>query len=194
MQDPHQASVGRTGVAERAARERAAPELATPELATPTVAVSTLATRARTRATLLIATVVSLQFLVSSRLLCPPRALVERGIPRIACPPSLWPFIDYPMFSAPHPRGETLAWVEARILSASGELTSSSAREVQRAHPEETWEQAYARAEERLRAEIEPGLAARALRLVLERHRVVLQEQGLVPCDDYPLGAGGVRR
>ncbi len=143
-----------------------------------------LAPSRRIVATILIATAVGLQLLVTSRVLCPPKGLVPRSWPRIVCPPSLWPFVDYPMFSAPHPKGDTLAWVDARVVSASGDVTSSSAHEVQRISAEESWEQAFARAEQKLREEIEPALPAHALRL--SRHKLLLAEQGLVPCEDCP--------
>jgi hypothetical protein len=142
--------------------------------------------RAPLLVSLLIATVVGPQVLVTSRVLCPPQALAARGWPRIACPPRLWPFVDYPMFSSPHPRGDTLAWVDAHIVSANGVVTSSSAREVQLGSAQDTWEDAFARTEQRLRDELEPGLPPRALHLSLERHRLVLDEQGLVPCADCP--------
>jgi hypothetical protein len=129
----------------------------------------------------LIAVSVLLQLVATSRILCPPRSLPWLASLRIAGPPRLWPFVDYPMFSAPHHRGEPLAWVDARRESTDGTVVSSTSHEVTRATADETWNCAYERAESSLRPVLEPGLAERDQRLVFECHLLVLTDKGLVP-------------
>jgi hypothetical protein len=143
--------------------------------------------RIRAVVKVLIAVSVGLQLVVTTRVLCPPQSLRALAWLRIGCPPRFWPFIDYPMFSAPHVPGETLAWVDAQSTTASGAIASSSAREVQRESPQESFDQAFARMERTMRAELEPGLAERALHLVFVRHQLVLTKHGFVPpCPDCP--------
>ena len=102
---------------------------------------------------------------------------------RVACPPRLWPFLDYPMYSTPHRRGDVLAWIDVRIQSLSGVVESRGLYEVRRATADEPLEIAEAREEARLRAVFRAELELRpaGTRLVLQRDRLVLTERGLVP-------------
>lgn len=149
-----------------------------------------LPARTRVVATGLIVASVGLQLLATTRMLCPPRAIPSLARLRIACAPRLWPFVDYPMFSAPHRRGSTLAWIDARIETPEGNVLSSTSHEVQRGSEADPWDDAFERAEQLLRAEVEPGLSARGLHLWFERRRLVLTSEGLVPppCGDCPEG------
>lgn len=137
----------------------------------------------RAAAQVLIVLSVSLQAIATTRLLCPPRSLPALAPLRIACPPLLWPFIDYPMFSEPHEPGDSLAWVEVKLEVPGRTPSSHGLYEVRRSRPDEPWESAFEREEDRLRAELGPHLVATrpSARLAFERHRRVLTERGLVP-------------
>jgi hypothetical protein len=128
----------------------------------------------------LIAVSLLLQVFATTRVLCPPRSLPALAPLRVACAPRLWPFIDYPMFSEPHARGEELAWVDARIVARDGTCASTTSHEVEPASGE-TWASAYERTEAALRSALEPGLAERELHVAFARHRLVLAAGGLEP-------------
>jgi hypothetical protein len=49
-----------------------------------------------------------LQALAGFRVLCPPRSLVPSLSWLHVCAPRLWPFLDYPMYSAPHRAGDVI--------------------------------------------------------------------------------------
>ena len=42
------------------------------------------------------------------KVFCPPKALTNRGMPILACDPSLYPFLEYPMYSSPHYVGDVV--------------------------------------------------------------------------------------
>jgi hypothetical protein len=54
---------------------------------------------------LFIVLVLGFQVAATFRVLCPPARL---GLPQIACEPSTWPFVNYPMYSQAHYAGEKL--------------------------------------------------------------------------------------
>jgi hypothetical protein len=122
-----------------------------------------------------------LQGLATSRLLCPPSSIPSLAPLRIACPPRLWPFTDYPMFSEPHRKGDSLAWIEARIEMPDRTPRILGLYRVRTADGE-SWESAFEREERRLVGVLEPEIASspRSSRLALQRHRLVLSEGGLV--------------
>ena len=140
-------------------------------------------TRAPARAarTGLIVLSLTLQFVASTRIFCPPRGLSGLAPLRVACPPRLWPFTDYPMFSEPHRAGDTLAWIGVRFEYPSGFASPRGKFEVRRAAPEEPWASAFEREEARLRAELAPQLAGedRSARIAFERILLVLTGRGL---------------
>jgi len=146
--------------------------------------------RTRRVASVLIVISVGLQVLAITRLLCPPRSMGALSWLRVACTPRLWPFVDYPMFSDPHAPGDVLAWVDARSESVGGTLEVLGSHEVRRSSPAESWDAAYARQEERLRALLGPTLQGRAHSLRFERRHLVLSADGLVApaCDGCPDG------
>jgi hypothetical protein len=129
----------------------------------------------------LIAVSVLLQLIATSRILHPPQPIRALTWLRIAGLPRLWPFVDYPMFSAPHRLGESLAWVEAHRKSMDGRTASTTSHEVTRTTADETWESAYEQAESYLRLALQPELSKGDQRLVFERHLLVLTDKGLVP-------------
>jgi hypothetical protein len=68
-----------------------------------------IASPGRRRAiTSLIVLVIGLQAIAGFKLLCPPKALGFLAPLRIACPPTLWPFTDYPMYSRAWAAGSSL--------------------------------------------------------------------------------------
>lgn len=48
------------------------------------------------------------QGLATFRVLCPPENIKSLSFLRVGCPPTLWPFIDYPMYFVPHYEGEKI--------------------------------------------------------------------------------------
>ena len=68
-----------------------------------------------------IAVVLAAQSFAISRLLCTPRELESRLSVHLACPPALFPFLDYPMFRAGVRYGETLEFQRIIALDQSGE-------------------------------------------------------------------------
>ena len=87
------------------------------------------------------------------------------------------------MFSEPHRRGDSLAWIEATFVTPDRPPVHRGLYEVWKIAPGEPWEAAFVRAEARVAAELAPELRAarRSTRLAFERHRSVLTERGLVP-------------
>jgi hypothetical protein len=81
--------------------------------------------------------VLALQLVAVSRVLCTPKDLPALPPIHVACPPALFPFLDYPMFRARFQYGERLEYrtviavdtsgVEHRITPAGG----SAAREAE---------------------------------------------------------------
>jgi hypothetical protein len=135
----------------------------------------------------------ALQIVATTRVFCPPRALTALAPLRIACPPRLWPFTDYPMFSEPHRRGDTLAWIGVTFEYPGGTKSSRGEFEIRRTAPEETWASAFDREESLLRAELGAQLsgASPTARVSFERHLLVLTERGLTrPDADGATGAG----
>jgi len=105
---------------------------------------------------------------------------------RIACPPALWPFTDYPMFSEPHRRGESLAWLEAKLETPGRARRSLGLYEVRMGSAGEDWGEAFEREERRLIAALQSVISSspRSSGLVFERHRLVLTERGLASPDE----------
>ena len=124
----------------------------------------------------------SLQGLATSRLLCPPESLASLAPRRIACTPRLWPFTDYPMFSEPHRRGDSLAWIEAQLEIPGRPRHDLGLYEVRTGAADEDWDEAFEREERRLTEVLRPVISAwpRSSVLAFERHRFVLTEHGLV--------------
>lgn len=122
-----------------------------------------------------------LQGVATSRLLCPPNSLPSLAPLRIACPPLLWPFTDYPMFSEPHREGDSLAWIEARIEMPDRAPRILGLYRVRTAESE-TWEAAFEREERRLVGVLDAEVSSspRSSRLTFQRNRLVLGERGLV--------------
>jgi len=122
-----------------------------------------------------------LQGVATSRFLCPPSSLPSLALLRIACPPRLWPFTDYPMFSEPHRKGESLAWIEARIEMPDRAPRILGLYRVRTADGE-SWEAAFEREERRLVGVFEAEVLSspRSASLAFQRHRLVLSERGLV--------------
>jgi hypothetical protein len=74
------------------------------------------ALRRRRRLGLVVGTsVLALQALGISRVLCTPQAFERFYRCHVLCPPRAWPFLDYPMFNDGHSVGERL---ERRVLHA----------------------------------------------------------------------------
>jgi hypothetical protein len=67
------------------------------------------ARRRRRAAELAAVSALGLQALAVSRLLCTPEAFEPRFSVHCLCPPSAWPFLDYPMFKDVHRPGTELA-------------------------------------------------------------------------------------
>ena len=129
--------------------------------------------------TLLIVVSLALQGLATTRLLCPPKSFTALAPLRIASPTSLWPFTEYPMFSGPHRRGDSLAWVEARVVDPDRASVSLGRYEVWLEPGDASWERAFEREERRLRSMFRP--ASGSAGVVFERRRLVLTSRGLVP-------------
>ena len=49
-----------------------------------------------------------LQAVAAFRILCLPKSLSFFSFLRISCPPALYPFLDYPMYSEPHREGDKI--------------------------------------------------------------------------------------
>lgn len=50
-----------------------------------------------------------LQAGMTFRVFCPPKPLKFLSFLRVGCAPTLWPFVDYPMYSIPHYKGEKIS-------------------------------------------------------------------------------------
>ena len=74
----------------------------------------------RRAASAAIAVLLGAQLLASSRLLCLPRSIAEPLVPRVACAPALWPFLDYAMFNEAHRPGEIVPRDTLVALRAGG--------------------------------------------------------------------------
>ncbi len=55
-----------------------------------------------------IAIVLGLQSLIAFKIPCPPKAIESLSHLRVCCPPTLWPFLDYNTYVAPHYEGEVV--------------------------------------------------------------------------------------
>lgn len=65
--------------------------------------------RARPLISLFILIILALQAVAGFRVFCPPKSFRNLSSLRILCPPLLWPFLDYPMYSSPHYAGDTIS-------------------------------------------------------------------------------------
>jgi hypothetical protein len=141
-----------------------------------------LSSHGKPPACVLIAISLCLQGVATSRFLCPPKSFTSLAPIRIACPPLLWPFTDYPMFSEPHRRGDSLAWIEAHLEVPARPRKSLGLYEVQVGAADEDWGVAFEREERRLITRLQSVLSSspRSSRVAFERHRLVLSEHGLV--------------
>jgi hypothetical protein len=142
---------------------------------------SSRAHRARRRASLAIAALIGAQLLAISRVPCPPR---DSGLPlpRVACAPYLWPFLDYPMFAEAHREGEVVPRDTALALFAEGgELRLAPGDGGERPSSHDVVEALRTRdlaAVRRLGDELGARVGARVVELRLERELLVLTRAG----------------
>jgi len=68
--------------------------------------------------------IVGLQAVTGLKLVCPPRVLGDVEALRVACPPSLWPFTDYPMYEASYGPGSILPSYAVVLELADGSRAS----------------------------------------------------------------------
>lgn len=140
---------------------------------------SSASRRTRRLTSLAIVVLIGGQLLAISRLLCPPR---ELGLPRVACPPFLWPFLDYPMFAEAHRTGAVVPHDTVLASFADGaEVRLAPGDEAERPSAHQVVESLRARDEAAvcgLAVELAAQLGAPVVELRLERETLVLTHAG----------------